>query len=387
MPRDVLAVRAERLREAAVEVDAAAAADPVEHAVDGAAVRRAIDFVEAEPDEIAHRPAGLRDAEGGHLADVAGERVGVARVVGGSVPQEGRHVADGGEAEPGHLRVARGVDQFVDFAGLEGRPLREQADRQAAGVEAPGGGRQGQRRVVGIGAHRQRRVSGIEVGRRIGQRPAHGLAVVDHELFEARAHDGAAVRLMGDGHVEQEGARSGADGRRGGRDGIPAAPHHRVAARHGEAVADIAGLADVVLVLRRVVQRGKAQHGAAVVEVEQHLVPAPRRVGRAQHDDRRRIVDEARGIARREPDVRDRAVDRVRGIDRAGRAPDPFLVGSDGPEGLAAEGEARHAVELQAHDPRLGRQAPEQQRRQAGGHRDQPSSLADAPHAALPRSA
>ena len=82
--RDVLAMRPPRLREAVVHEDPAAAADPVQHAVEGRAAP-AGSSVEAEPQEVVHRAARLRDAERVDEPHVPGERIGLAQIV--SVPR------------------------------------------------------------------------------------------------------------------------------------------------------------------------------------------------------------------------------------------------------------------------------------------------------------
>src|ERR1700740_2982962 len=105
-------------------------------------------LIEAERAEIAHHPARLGEAIGQNLFDVARERVGLALIVGLGVAQEGGEVADGGETEPCHLRILRGVDELVELARLEFGAFRQEADRLAGRVIAPSIRRQGRRLVV-----------------------------------------------------------------------------------------------------------------------------------------------------------------------------------------------------------------------------------------------
>ena len=153
------------LREAIVGEHLLAGGDvrhqPVEHHAAGFVL------VEAEIEEVVQEASALRDAERDGVVDAAGDRIGRAGCVGGFAPQERHDVARRGEAHAHHLGVFRGVDEFVDRAGVEaGGPLDRDLVRRLEGEAQVG------RRDARIGlalAHRQRRLGRIEIGRRIGE--------------------------------------------------------------------------------------------------------------------------------------------------------------------------------------------------------------------------
>src|SRR3989442_1438383 len=99
------ALGAAGLREAEVQADAAAAANPVQDAVDHAP--STLVLVEAQRLEVVHVARGLRDRKRVYVLHVARERIGIADVVGVRMPQERDEIARGGESEPGHQRVFR----------------------------------------------------------------------------------------------------------------------------------------------------------------------------------------------------------------------------------------------------------------------------------------
>jgi hypothetical protein len=75
--------------------------------------------IEAEIEIILQITSALRSTEPDGVVDAAGEGINVPRRIGGLVAKKRNDVAGGGEAEPHHLGVFGGVDEFVDRAGVE----------------------------------------------------------------------------------------------------------------------------------------------------------------------------------------------------------------------------------------------------------------------------
>src|SRR6267378_5679920 len=124
-----VALGASRLRKAKVHADAAAAADPVQDAVDDAPP--ALVGVEAEGLEVVQVTRGLRNRKGIRVPYVVRQWIGIAVVVVARMAQERDEVAAGGEAEPGDDRVPGDEAELVDRALLEPRPQGQQPDCRA----------------------------------------------------------------------------------------------------------------------------------------------------------------------------------------------------------------------------------------------------------------
>ena len=152
---------------------------------------------------------------------------GVPEVVGGFEAQPCVPVAHRGEAEAVHGRVLRGVRELVDV--VDDEVAARQADRGAGGVVVPAARRNLDRHVVEVHAMRQLRLGLVEVRGRIAQgvRRAAG-----HDVLVVRPGDRRAVRVLRDRQSDRRvEVRAVGAGRL-----VPAAPHHRVAARHQERV-------------------------------------------------------------------------------------------------------------------------------------------------------
>src|SRR5712691_9034864 len=115
-----VALGAAGLREAEVDGVAVARAEPVEDAVEDALA--ALVLVEAERLVVVQVTRGLRHGEGVGVTHMIGERILVAEVIDGRVPQEGDEIARRGQAEPCDNGVLRDVRELEDRALLERRP-------------------------------------------------------------------------------------------------------------------------------------------------------------------------------------------------------------------------------------------------------------------------
>jgi hypothetical protein len=104
------------------------------------AVLGVLGLVETEQDEIVHRAARLRRAEGVDELDIAGERIGLAVIVGLRLAEKSRQVAEYRETETRQFRVHRRVAELVEPAGPEDARITEvgaygvQSDRRQTGV-------------------------------------------------------------------------------------------------------------------------------------------------------------------------------------------------------------------------------------------------------------
>ena len=314
-----------RLTEALVELAAAGAGDVRHHAVEDRAPRLVL--VQAEVEEVAEEPPGLR-----HAQDVGALELGRAGVAlgGGREAEPGGRVAHGDEAEADEGRLLGAVDQLVDLPGLEaaveahvgrvGEPPRRARDRGggSAGVLA---NRQAGRRVVEIG----RGVPDVvAVGE--GQR---GDAAVRPPLAQERARDRAGVTA---GRRHREGHEAVL-----ARDVVlPAAPRHRVAVAHEKAVAEILGRRRIGHA-HRAVEHPERHLAAAVGHVEEEPAVAARGVPRPQHVEVRFALDQTRRVARGQGEIGDGLVRRVSRVDADAEDPRDLLVGARVTEGAAVE--------------------------------------------------
>ena len=241
-------MRAEGLREAIVQEHTGGPADPVDDAVDN--LPAALVGVEAEQQDVMHRPAGLRDAGGVEEGRIALQRVRGACVVLFGKFREGREVPHGGKAEAGDYGILGLVDELVQRALLK-RGAVDELDRGTSlvGVVPPVGGNDG-RRIVIAHADRQRRLRLVERRRRIAQAALHRLVVVDDNFLHRGTDDRRAVPVDRDRRLGGEAVL------RGGRRTVPSAEQDGVALGHQKAVAGIGGLGRVVAV-RPVIDLGE----------------------------------------------------------------------------------------------------------------------------------
>ena len=142
----VLGAGARRLAERRIEKDTADAGDVRMDAVEDLAAR----FVAVETlgDVIAQVAAGLGEADGQRMADLAAGCGGRGRIV----AQPADDVTGGGEAQPQHLGIPRLIVEFVEIARLR---LGAVAQLDRAGIdEGPLVEGQLMRLVIGALAHR-----------------------------------------------------------------------------------------------------------------------------------------------------------------------------------------------------------------------------------------
>ena len=356
-----VALGAPGLREAHVHADAAAAADPVEDAVDHPAA--ALVLVEAQRLVVVEIARRLRDREGQRVLDVARERVGITKVVGPGVAQEGNEVARRREAQARHERVLGDVGELVD------RALQERAARQldgGAGVRGVVPAARGDvgRRLAQVRLHGEPRLRLVEGGRRIGERARRCRGVVEDDVLVRRARNRRAVAVRrhrhGDGEVVVAGWR---------RD-VPAVPRQAVALVHQERVARIRRGGRVVAAARAV--EGAEELVAAVVDLDEQLVVAVAQIDRLQDVDVHRVLDVAARVARRELDVGDDPVASVVRVDFAVGLAAQLLVGAGGPERARhardriLEGRRLDAGDLDLGDARLRARYRQAERRRKG---------------------
>ncbi len=340
-----VALGAARLREPVVHVDAVARRDPLHQAVEH--LLAVLGLVEAEVPEVVEQPSGLRDDFRVDPLDVPLQRIGRAEVVGRLVPQPGVPVPDGGESQPVHGRVVGRVRELVDV--VRDPACRDQVDRRSARVVRPT--RRGNHRghVVQVNAMGQRRRALVERGRRIVERERGRSR--HHDVLVRRPGDRRAIGVLGDRQRDRRvEARSA-----GARRLVPAAPHHRVAARHQEGVCQHGRVRDRA----GVVAAGHAtevspRFAAAVRRLVHHLVRAATEVDRLEDVEVERVLDLAAGVPRRELDVHDHGVLRVEGIDLAERLADDLLVLSDARPRIAAKRRRFGGRDLDPDDAGVG---------------------------------
>ena len=183
-----------------------------------------------------------------------------------------------------------------------------------------------------MNAMSKRRLALVQRGRRVSQRVSRSRA---DDVLESRAGDGAAVRIVGDGQVDDglKVRRAGAGGK------VPTAPHHGVAARHEEGIGQSGRVGDRTWVSAA----GEAAEGipslvAAVGRLVHHLVVALAQVNRLEDVEGERILDVAVGVRRREANVGDDRVLGIGGIHFAVGHADEFFVLSDARPHVAAKG-------------------------------------------------
>src|SRR6516162_335246 len=234
----VLSRIATRLRKLPVDAGAARPRHYRKNTVEHLASRKIL--VEPEMHQVAKHAAALRDAEAQRPSD-AQPLLRRQRIVLGGVPQERNEVADRGEADAHHDRIARAVDELVDRATVEARRGRPRNLDMAVVDQTP---RETRRRDARIGLalpHRQRRTG--RIGDRIDQRADEpffrqllDVAVAEQpgglgdELFP---HHPSDTRDGGKARRQAVGTRRHVT--------LPATPYYREAQPHQEAVAGVWG--------------------------------------------------------------------------------------------------------------------------------------------------
>ena len=318
----VLGAGAGGLRERHVEEHAADAGDvrmnPVE---DPAALLVAI---EALGDVIAEIAAGLGEADGQGVGDLASRGLGRVRVV----AQPTHDVARGGEAQRLHLGIPGLVVELIEEAGL-GLGVVAQLDG-APIDEGPLIERQLARLVGGAFADREPGARLFQGGSLVGELEdlEHAHARARHELLAHGLDDRLAIvggerRGEGQPHV---GAR---------RIRVPARPHDGVALAQRKGIAEIGKGLGIVHALRAVGDVAEQHLATAVVHFVEDAAVAPGKVLRAQDEDVGRVLDLAAGVARRLVDQRDALVGGIGRIDFAACGRDHALIGADLAEGGA----------------------------------------------------
>ena len=311
-----------------VEATAAGARGMHEHAVEG--LVPALVGVEALVEEVAQEAPGLRHAEG--HPEPRGEEA--LRVVLGVRDD----VADGGETETAHDRVARAVHELVDLAGLEAarhgdvpRVLHDASVHLTS--EAPVAAlhhRTGREPAV---AHREDVVAVVGVGQRVRNvaavaererphRPVHR-EVAPHEAFDG------TVAIARDRRFEPQEARLARHVE------LPADPDDGQSQPHQEPVAQL-GLARRVVAPIRAVEVRERGLATTVADLDERHA-RPRHALRAQDHEGRARLDESGGVPRGALEVHDATVGAIRGIEGEVDHAGELLVSAGGAERAPAE--------------------------------------------------
>ena len=280
-------------------------------------------LVEALPQIIAQQAARLRGAESIGKRDTGSARVGEERigppvVIGGLTAEERNHVANRGEPQPHHNRIAGRIDELVNRARVEaGGPL--DLDRPGRTIAPSAGGNcdavillalpDGERSLVLI-------ESGGVVAERRGCRV---VGMVEDEFVTVQRHDRRAV-VGGDRKVRQHPALAGRDV------ALPGAPQNRVTLAHQKAVARVRRVLGVVAA-RGVIEEAQRQFVAAIDHVVEDASVMAAHIDRFQQAEVNLILDHPGGVARRLTDVDDAGVKRMAGVNRAAHAAAELLVG------------------------------------------------------------
>ena len=197
----------------------------------------------------------------------------------------------------------------------------------------------------------------VSVALRLVQR---GGRIVERIRRVPRRHD-VFVRRTGDGRCHPDSWRSGSvivvlkSAVLGASGQVPAAPDHRVAARHQERVREHGGLViePGSLPPEHTPERGP-RLAAAIRRLVHHLVRALAQVDRFQDVEVERVLDVAAGILRRELDVDDDGVLRIGRVDLAeGFAGDLLVLPDAGPRVTAKRRRLRRG-DLNLGDSRIG---------------------------------
>ncbi len=235
----MLARIAPRLRKLPVNAGAARSRHDGKDAVERLASRKIL--VEAEMHQIAKNAAALRDAETQRMAD-ARPLLRRQRIVVRRVPQERDDVADRGEADAHHNRIARAIDELEDRAVVEAPRGRPRDLNMAVVDQTP---REAGRRDARIGLALPNRQGGTgRVGDWIDQRADEALLrqLVDIAIAEQPGGLGDELFAHHSGDAGDSGkARGQAIGTRLYVT-LPAAPHQRKSAAHQETVAGVLGV-------------------------------------------------------------------------------------------------------------------------------------------------
>ena len=199
-------------------------------------------FVQAQVDHLPQEAPALRDTHGVGSVDAGGARVaGIGR----RVLQEGHRVPHGGEAQADYCASPGAIDELVDLARLETR-LHVHVGRLRLHLrvlhpdERPLVAADGRCRSVGVLPHRKRGVRVVHLHRRMGQvRPVGEQKHLGWLVGLQPAHDSARDGITSG--AERSGRLQAHQPGRGRDVGLPAAPDHRVAVAHEEAVARLDG--------------------------------------------------------------------------------------------------------------------------------------------------
>ena len=140
------------LREPVVDLIAARAARPLEHAVDDSPAPLVL--VETKRLKIVQRARGLRDRKAERVLHVSSQRIRRSRFISVGVPEECDEIARRRKPECRNDRIFRRIGEFVDVTLLERRPGGEQADGLVVHV-LPAARRHFGRLVIETCAHRQ----------------------------------------------------------------------------------------------------------------------------------------------------------------------------------------------------------------------------------------
>ena len=314
--------------------------------------------VEAPPDEIAYRPAGLRATVSVSPVDPA---EGIADAF--LVAEPAHEVAHGDMPEAHHQRVAALIDELVDPARPEafrqvnvavGRhhgPFGPEPVETAAGFdarEAPCVRRHRLARCVCIRTHGETRLCGVE---RYGGVGARRSAAAERQAGNARfvgdklgAHGSGhgAVFMARDRQVEQHPALARQ------QIALPGAEDDCVTATEQEAVAGMGRTLRVVAVfgIAEILERALV---SPIAPVEDQAAIAERRVRRLQDQDIGAERDQPFAVPRREPDVGHARLRRRQRIDPEERARRDALIGAGSPEPLPV-GEGPAVADLQLNE-------------------------------------
>ena len=331
------------LREAVVDVAAAAAADPVQHAVDHTAA--ALVLVESIRLEIVDVAGRLRHGEAVGVLDAPGDRIDIARIVFGRVTKKRHEVTRRRQSDACDDRILCRVGELVNVAGLERCTRRQQPDCLLVDI-LPVTCRHGRRRVFQAPAYGQGGFRFVQRGGRVGQRVLRTASVVEVDVLVGRPGDARAVAVPGHrcGDGQLVAARRDVH--------VPAVRDDGVALEHEKAGTGVSrrdGVVDVAAVVQPV-----PSHRAPVVDVDEEPAVSFAEIDRLEHEDVHRVRHFAVGVPRRQLDVGDERVPRVGGVDFAIRLAPKLLVGTDVTERFTFQRGRFPARDFDLGDVRLG---------------------------------
>ena len=338
-----VAFRSAGLREPIVDVAAAAAADPVQHAVDDAPA--VFVFVEAVGLKVVDVSRRLRNGKAIGVLEAASKRIGIVEIVFRSVTQKRHEIARRGKSESCNEGIFCRVRELVDMACLEGGSGRQQPDSFLVDVFPITCG-QGHRRIVQTRAHGQSRLGFVHRRRCIRERVSRSSRIIEIDVLVRRPRDARTIAVL----RHRNGDRQLGSFRR--RFHVPAVCDDGVALVHEEAGTCIRGL-DGIVGITAAVQPVPAHH-APVVDVDEQSPIALAQIDRLEDNDIHRVQHLAIGAARRELNVGDERVSWIRRIDFTVRFAAKLLVSANVPERSAFQGGRFLADDLDLGDARLG---------------------------------